>query len=154
MMMMAVLVLGFLGLCPYVFNDFDVVVEDCGNHGDHISLHHPSPNSFCAPNAYVDDTLESQIPLPHVHHVFAATLLQDADQPFDAAIDGQDVADASRRCCEVSEMVERVDQGQGRRAIEGASVVKGGGNAHRRLVDIGYAEVDFPHLGSPPRNTR
>lgn len=44
-------------------------------------------------------------------------------------------------------MVERVDQGQGGGAVEGAAVIQGGGDAHRRLVDVWDAEVDFTHRG-------
>lgn len=42
-------------------------------------------------------------------------------------------------------MVERVDQRQGRCAVERTAVVEGRGDAHRRLVDVGDAEIDFPH---------
>ena len=43
-------------------------------------------------------------------------------------------------------MVERVDERQGRGAVEGAAVVEGGGDADRRLVGIRDAEVDLTHV--------
>ena len=42
-------------------------------------------------------------------------------------------------------MVERIDEREGRGAIEGPAVVKGGRDADRRLVDVRNAEVDFSH---------
>ena len=42
-------------------------------------------------------------------------------------------------------MIERVDERQRRGTVEGPAVVKGGRDAHRRLVDIWNAEIDFPH---------
>lgn len=44
-------------------------------------------------------------------------------------------------------MVEGVDQRQGRSAVEGASVIEGGGDADRGLVDVRDAEIDFSHDG-------
>lgn len=46
-------------------------------------------------------------------------------------------------------MIERIDQRQCRCAVEGPTVVKRGGDCHRRLVDVGNAEVDLPHDGRP-----
>jgi hypothetical protein len=86
---------GLLCLFSEFLDDLDVIVKNCRNHRDHIGLDDAGPDSLCAPNAYVDDALKGQIPLPHVHHVFAAPLLQDTDKLFDAAIDREDVADAS-----------------------------------------------------------
>ena len=42
-------------------------------------------------------------------------------------------------------MVEGVDERQSRGTIEGSSIIQGGGDAHRRLVDVGDTKVDFPH---------
>ncbi len=42
-------------------------------------------------------------------------------------------------------MIEGVDEWEGRSAVEGSSVIKGGRDAHRRLIDIGDTKVDFPH---------
>lgn len=44
-------------------------------------------------------------------------------------------------------MVERIDERKGGSTIEGPSVVKGGGDGHRRLIDVRDAKVDFPHRG-------
>ena len=49
-------------------------------------------------------------------------------------------------------MVERIDERQRRRAIESSAVVQGGRDADRCLVDIGDAEIDFPHDGVVPHN--
>ena len=51
-------------------------------------------------------------------------------------------------------MVERVDERQGRGAVEGAAVVEGGGDADRGLVGVGDAEVDLTHGGRGPRGWR
>lgn len=49
-------------------------------------------------------------------------------------------------------MIERIDERQRRRAIESSAVIQGGGDADRCLVDIGDAEIDFPHDGVVPHN--
>jgi hypothetical protein len=49
-------------------------------------------------------------------------------------------------------MVERIDKRQRRRAIEGSAVIQGCSDANRCLVDIGDAEIDFPHDGVVPHN--
>jgi hypothetical protein len=46
-------------------------------------------------------------------------------------------------------MVERVNQGEGSGAIESSTVIQGGSNANRRLVDVRDAEVDLPHFKEP-----
>lgn len=75
----AAAMLCFLGLLTNPINDLDVIVEYGSDDGNHVGLYDPGPDSLCASNSYVDNTLKRQIPLPHVHHVFAATLLEDAD---------------------------------------------------------------------------
>ncbi len=87
--------LGLLCLFTDLLDNLDVVVEDGGNHRDHVGLDDAGPDGLCAPNSYVDHALKGQIPLPHVHHILAPPLLQDADQPLDAAIDGEDVANST-----------------------------------------------------------
>ena len=86
----------FLSLLAYPFDDFDVVVEDGGDDGNHICLNNAGSDVLSASYTYVDHALESKIPLPHVHHILAATLLQDADQSFDTAIDSENVSDTCR----------------------------------------------------------
>ena len=49
-------------------------------------------------------------------------------------------------------MIERIDERQRRRAIESSTVIQGRSDAHRCLVDIGDAEIDFPHDGVVPHN--
>ena len=48
-------------------------------------------------------------------------------------------------------MVERIDERERRRAIEGSAVIQGCSDAHRSLVDIWDAEVNFPHDGVVPQ---
>lgn len=139
--------LGLLGLFSASVDDLDVVVEYGGNDGNHVCLDHSSPDVLRAADANVDHALKGQIPLPHIHHVLASAGLEQADQALDAAIDREDISDACRRGGEVGQMVQGVDQGQGRCAIQGSAVVEGRGDAHRGLVDIGDAEVDFSHDG-------
>ena len=43
-------------------------------------------------------------------------------------------------------MVQRVDEGQSRCAVESPSVVEGGCDTNGGFVDIWNAEVDFPHF--------
>lgn len=88
------LLLGLFGLFTTLLNHFDVVIENCGDDGHHVGLNDSRPDTFGATDPDIDDTLESQIPLPHIHHVFAAALLQDAHQSLDAAINREDVSDA------------------------------------------------------------
>ena len=112
-----VFLFSFLGLLPALLDDFDVVVQNCSNDWDHIGLDNPRTHILGAANANIDNTLEGKVPFPHAHHIIATTLLQDADKTFDASVDGKNVADSCRRCGEVSEMIERVDEWQCRRAI-------------------------------------
>lgn len=43
-------------------------------------------------------------------------------------------------------MIEGIDEWQCRGATKSPSIVESGGDTNRGLVDIGYTEVDFPHL--------
>lgn len=86
------LLLGLLGLLTTFLNHFNVIVEDGSNDGDHVGLNNTRANVFGAANSDVDDALEGEVPFPHVHHIFAPALLQDADQPLDAAIYSQDIS--------------------------------------------------------------
>lgn len=145
--MLLTLVLGLVGLFPTLLDDFDVVVKDGSDDRDHIGLDDAGAHVFGSPNTDIDDTLEGQVPLPHVHHVFAASPFQDADKSLDAAIDGKNIPDPGGGGSEVCEMVKGIDERQGGGAVESPAIVKGGSDAHRRLVDVGDAKVDFPHDG-------
>lgn len=79
-------------LFSQLFCNLDVIIEYCGNDGDHVGLDNSGPDALGSPDTYVDDTLEGQIPLPHVHHIFTPSLLQDADQTLDSSIDSQDIS--------------------------------------------------------------
>lgn len=125
--------------------DVEVVVEDGGDDGHHVCLDDTRAHGLGAADANVDDALEGEVPLPHLHHVLAAALLEDADEALDAAIDGENVAYAAGGGGEVGEVVEGVDEGEGGGAVEGAAVVEGGGDADGGFVGVGDAEVDFPH---------
>ena len=135
-----------LGALLALLNDLKVVVEDGGDDGHHIRLDDTPPHLLGTAHANVDDALKSEVPLPHVHEVAGAALLEDAYEALDAAVDGEDVAYAAGGGGQVGEVVEGGDEGQGGGAVEGAAVVEGGGDAHGRLVGAGDAEVDFAHV--------
>lgn len=88
--------LGLFRLFTALLGNLDVVVENGGNDGNHVGLDDSCPHGLGASNPYVDDALEGQVPFPHIHHIFAAALLQNADQPLDSAIDCKNVSDARR----------------------------------------------------------
>lgn len=140
------MVLG-IGSLPHLIEDLQVVVEDGGNDGHHVGLDDPCPDALRAAHTDVDNTLEGEAPFPHLHQILTPALLEDADESFDAAIDGEDIADSSGRGGEIRQMVQGVDQRQGRSAVEGPAVVKGGGDIDGRFVHIGDAEVDLSHDG-------
>jgi hypothetical protein len=127
-------------------DDFDVVVENGSNDGNHVGLDYPRPDILRASYTNVKDALKGKVPLPHVHHVLAPPFFEYAYQPLDTAIDGEDVSYPRRRCGEICEVVERIDEREGRGAVEGTAVVEGGGDADRCLVGIRDAEVDFTHI--------
>jgi hypothetical protein len=135
-----------LCLLPALVDDLEVVVEDRRDDGNHVSLDDASPDGFRTPDADVDDALESQVPLPHLHHVLAPALLENAYEALDAAIDSEDVANAAGGGCEVCEVVQRVDEGEGRGAVKRSTVIEGGGDADGRLVCVRDAEVDLAHV--------
>jgi hypothetical protein len=96
--MMIVVNLPLLGLLSFfaaLIDGFDVIVENGGDDGDHVGLDDASADIFGASDADIDNTLEGKIPFPHSHHVLTATLLEDADEPLDAAINGENITDAS-----------------------------------------------------------
>jgi hypothetical protein len=132
--------------CPHLVDDLDVVVENGGNDRHHIGFDHTRPDILRAAYTNVEDALEGKVPLPHVHHVLAPALLEDAYQALDTAINGENVSYACRGCGEVGKVVERVDEREGRCAVEGTAVVEGGGDAHRSLVGVGDAKVYFAHV--------
>lgn len=97
-------------LFSQLFCDFDVIVENRRNDRDHVSLDNSGPHTLGSSDTYVDDTLEGQVPLPHIHHIFTPALFQDADQPLYSSIDRQDISDTCRGGCEVGEVIEGVDE--------------------------------------------
>jgi hypothetical protein len=132
-------------------NHFDVIVEYCSNDWNHIGLHYSCPHILRSSDSNIDNALKRQIPLPHIHHILTPPCLEEAYQSFDASIDSQDVPYTGGRGRQVSEMVERIDERERRRAIEGSAVIQGCSDANRSLVDIWDAEVDFPHDGVVPQ---
>lgn len=88
------LLLGLLCLFAALLNDLDVVVENGGDNRDHVGLDDACADGLGAADSNIDNALEGQVPLPHVHHIPAATLLEDADQTLNAAIDSEDITDA------------------------------------------------------------
>ena len=77
-MVLKLLLLGFLSLFTTLLDDFDVIVQNRGNDGDHVGLHDPGPDIFGPANADIHHTLEGEIPLPHAHHILTSTLLKNA----------------------------------------------------------------------------
>lgn len=146
-MVVAMLVFDFLRFLAVLVHDLDVVVQYSCNDRHHVCLDDSGADILGASHTDIDHTLESQVPFPYSHHIFAAALLEDAHKSFDASIDSQDIANASGGCRQVGEMVEGVDERQGRCAVESPAVVESRGDAHRRLIDVGDAEVNFPHDG-------
>lgn len=73
------LLLGLLGLLAALVDDSNVVIKNGGNDGDHVGLDDSGADILGASNADIDDALKREVPFPHAHHVFAATLLEDAD---------------------------------------------------------------------------
>jgi hypothetical protein len=137
--------LGLLRLLPAPIHDLDVVVEDSSDDWNQVGLDDSGADVLRSSDADIDDTLEGQVPFPHVHHILAPPLLQNAHQSLDPAIDRQDIPYAGGGGCEIGEVVEGVDEWEGRGAIEGSAVIQGGGDADRGLVDIRDAEIDFSH---------
>lgn len=122
-MVVALLLFGLLRLLAAFINSFCIVVEDGSDDRNHVSLNNSGADVFRASDADIDNTLKSKVPLPHSHHIFTTTLLENANETLDASVDGEDVTDASRGCGEIGEMVEGVDEGEGRGAVESTAVI-------------------------------
>jgi hypothetical protein len=129
-------------------DDAKVVVEDGGDDRNHVGLDHAGPHRLRAPYTDIDDTNKRQVPFEHLQLVLVPALLEHTYQALDAAIDGEDIPDATGRRGEVCETVEGVDQGQCRGAVECPAVIEGGGDAHGGFVDIWDTEIDFSHGGN------
>jgi hypothetical protein len=123
MVIVVLLLFGFFSLLAAFVDSLGIVIKDGSDDRDHVSLDNTSADAFRASNTNIDDTLESKVPLPHSHHVLTTALFQNADKTLDASINGENVADASRRCGEIGEMVERVDEGECRGAIERTAII-------------------------------
>lgn len=68
---------GMFGLHPFAaaFDHLYVIVKYSRNNWDHVCLHHPRSDILRSTNANVDHTLEGQVPLPHLHHIFLSPTL-------------------------------------------------------------------------------
>lgn len=64
------------GLFSTLINHFDIVVKYRRNDRYHVSFHDPRSNTLGAPDSDIDNALERQIPLPHLHHLLAPALFQ------------------------------------------------------------------------------
>jgi hypothetical protein len=146
MVIVVLLLFRFFGLLAAFVDSLGIVIEDGSDDGDHVGFNDTGADVLRASNTNIDNALESKIPFPHSHHVLTTALLENADETLDTSIDGEDIADASRGCGEIGEMVERVDEGEGRGAIESTAIIQGGSNTDGRLVDVGNTKVDFPHV--------
>jgi hypothetical protein len=122
-MIVALLLFGLLCLLAAFINSLCIVVEDGSDDGNHVSLNNSGADVFRASDADIDNTLKSKVPLPHSHHVLTTTLLENANETLDASINGKDITDASRGCGEIGEMIEGVDEGEGRGAVESTAVI-------------------------------
>lgn len=94
LMIVHLLLLGLFSLFAAFIDNLDVVIENCRDDGNHISLDHASADIFSSSNANVDNTLEGQIPFPHTHHILAPTLLENAYETLDASVNGENITDA------------------------------------------------------------
>jgi len=79
---------------PCFIHDFDVIVQDGRDDRHHICFHHSCPHILRTSYANVDHALKSKAPLPHLHQIPTPTLLEDAHETFNAAIDGENVPNA------------------------------------------------------------
>jgi hypothetical protein len=100
---------GFFSLFSASINHFDVVIEYCSNDGNHICFYHPRPDILRASDPNIDNALESQIPFPHIHHIFASPRLEKAYQSLNTSIDCQDVpypCGGGRQICKVVQGID------------------------------------------------
>lgn len=88
MMFVDLFLAGFFCLFATLFNDFDIVVKYGCDDWYHVGFDHSGSYVFSSSDADVNYTLKCKIPFPHAHHVRTPTLLQYADETFDASIDG------------------------------------------------------------------
>jgi hypothetical protein len=85
-----------IGTGPDLVHHLNVVIQDGSDDGDHIGFNDSGTHALRAPYSNVDNALESEAPFPHLHQILTPALLQDAHQPFNAAIDGEDISNPSR----------------------------------------------------------
>ena len=77
-----------VGLLSTFVDDANVVFQNRGDDRDHVSFHHSSSYAFGTADSNVDDALEGEDPLPALEEIFCIpALFEDADKPFNAAID-------------------------------------------------------------------
>jgi hypothetical protein len=77
---------GLFGLFAAFLDDLDVIVKNSSYDWHHISFDNTSPHVFGSSDANIDHALESKVPFPHSHHILTPSLLQYADEAFDASI--------------------------------------------------------------------
>jgi hypothetical protein len=97
---------GFLSLFAALVDHFDVVIENCRDDWNHVCLYHSRAHILRSTDPNIDNALKSQIPLPHIHHIFAPSSLEKAYQSLDTSIDCEDVSYPRGRSGEISQMVE------------------------------------------------
>jgi hypothetical protein len=67
----------------------NVILQNGGDDRDHISFHYSGSYDFRATDSNIDDTLESEVPLPALQKICCIpAFFEDADQPLNTAIDG------------------------------------------------------------------
>lgn len=84
---------GLFCLLTAPVDDFDIVIQDGCDDGNHVSFHDARSDVLSAPDTNVHHTLKCQIPLPHAHHILTSTMFQDTDQALDSSINSEYVAD-------------------------------------------------------------
>jgi hypothetical protein len=89
---------------------------------------------------------EPLTPMLTIHWKAKFHFHENAYEALDTAIDCEDVAYATGRGCQVCEVVQRVDEREGRGAVKRSTVIEGGGDADGRLVCVRDAEVDLAHV--------
>jgi hypothetical protein len=71
--------LGLLGFLATSVDNLNVVIQYRRYHGNHVGFYHPGSDGFGASHPNIHNTLEGQVPFPHIHHILTAPLLEQAN---------------------------------------------------------------------------
>lgn len=100
-------------------------LEDIDNDRDHSSLDNPLADVFSPPDADVDHTLEGEGPFEAVLSIVDLCVLEDPDEPLQAAVSCNEITDCGCGAGEVGEVGEGIDHGDVICAVEGTPIVYG-----------------------------